>query len=139
METLRIAHAAEFLLADWSKHCASCPSTTISTSSVDILLALPLTATAGTLVWLQSHHLFSKWMEAKKAPVKTRANRVAPDIDFLRLRKSEYQIRTSKNLIRPIWSGERTPSAPYGLIISSQVQRLHARYVSRMNANRDRH
>jgi len=48
-------------------------------------------------------------MGAKKAPVEERANRVSPDIDFLRLRKSEYQIRTSKNLIRPVCRGERTP------------------------------
>jgi len=48
-------------------------------------------------------------MGAKKAPVEERANRVPPDIDFLRLRKSEYQIRTSKNLIRPVCRGERTP------------------------------
>jgi hypothetical protein len=40
---------------------------------------------------------------------KTRANRVSPDIDFLRLRKSEDQIRTGKNLLRPICRSERTP------------------------------
>ena len=67
-----------------------------------------------------------------------RANRVSPDIDFLRLRKSQYQSRTSKNLLRPIWRSERTPFGAMPLNHFLRYKDYILAMYRRMNANGDR-